>query len=262
MLPDKFAMHQGTLSHIPTDEFLIKSAASGFKKFSLWLPSLEAFLNSGRHLEELKEIVDKLSLKIVEITPLHNWVFMTGSDREAKVLEIKKVCAIAQLFNAEFICAPTLGKNGDFALIVENLAILADIAALHKIKVAVEFIPQQQIDSLMAVWQLIQAVNKDNVGILEVSLSDLDSVPIEKIFLVHLSNLLDANETDVLQLARNYRTFPDAGKFNLISLLKKLQQKSYAGYYSLEVFNKDFSNFDAEIILRQALSSINFFANI
>jgi sugar phosphate isomerase/epimerase len=71
---NKIAIHQGTLKHLPADEFLITAAESGFTNISLWLPTLEEFFNSGHDLKELKQIIDDRHLQIIEISPLHNGI--------------------------------------------------------------------------------------------------------------------------------------------------------------------------------------------
>jgi sugar phosphate isomerase/epimerase len=250
------AIHQGTLKHLPADEFLITAAERGFKNFSLWLPALEEYVNSCHSLDELKQIIAKFDLNIIEISPLHDWA----------VPEIHKICQIAQQLNAEYICAPTTGKYDSFEHAVQSLIILADIAASYNVKVAVEFVPQQQIDCLSVAWKLIQATAKENVGILldtilfflgPSKLLDLDNIQIEKIFLVHLADLPNAaSATDFLTLVRNYRVFPGFGDLNLRSLINKLQQKNYNGYYSLEILNKEFAKQDAKLILQHAFDSV------
>jgi 4-hydroxyphenylpyruvate dioxygenase len=184
---------------------------------------------------------------------------MTALDRAGKIAEIHKICRTAQQLDAEFICAPMLGQDVNFELAVENLVILADIAASYKVKVAVEFVPQQQFDCLLATWKLLQAANKNNVGIVldtvlfflgPSNLSDLDIIPIEKIFLVHLADLPNAiKNIDFMTLVRNYRVFPGLGSLNLRLLISKLQQKNYSGYYSLEILNQSFVDLDAKSCL-------------
>lgn len=261
------AIHHGTLKHLPPDEFLIKGAENNFKNFSLWWPTLEAFLNSGHTLNELTQIIEKYSLKILEISPLHHWISMTAADYASRIKTASKMCNVAKHLSAEYICVPTLGKEIDFTIAVKNLRILADIASTHNTKIAIEFVPGEEIDCLNKAWQLIQAANKDNVGLIldtvlfclsRSQLSDLDIIPIEKIFLVHLSDLLTTSaEIDTLTLVRNYRTFPGKGTLNLAPILTKLQQKQYKGYYTLEILNGEFANKDPDFILQQIQTSLD-----
>jgi len=261
------AIHHGTLKHLPPDEFLIKGAENNFKNFSLWWPTLDAFLNSGHKLDELIQIIEKYDLKILEISPLHHWISMTAADYASRIKIASKMCNVAKRLRAEYICVPTLGKEIDFTLAIKNLRVLADIASTHNTKIAVEFIPGEEIDCLKKAWQLIQSANKDNVGlILDTVLfclsqsqpSDLDIIPIEKIFLVHLSDLLTTSaEIDTLTLVRNHRTFPGKGTLNLTPILTKLQQKQYKGYYALEILNEEFVNKDPVHILQQIRESLS-----
>lgn len=266
---NKLAIHQGTLLHLPTDEFLIQSAAA-FRNVSLWHPSIETFLNSGHSLAELRQLIDKLEIRIIEFSHLYNWNLTSKEEQKISHANTEIFCGMAQQLKAECICVPAFGKGVDFAQAKKNLIAVVDIATDYDLKVALEFIPEQDLDCLSKAWDMVREINRDKLGLVldtalfaksSSKLADIDEVPIEKIFLVHLADLLIIPGIEIITLMRNYRKLPGFGNLNLEPLLQKLQKKNYQGYYSLEVFDKEFSSLDVNTILKQVINSITSFSS-
>jgi 4-hydroxyphenylpyruvate dioxygenase len=76
-------------------------------------------------------------------------------------------------------------------------------------------------------------------------LKELEEVPIDKIYDIHIDDLKDSNtEKDLTILSRNYRVFPGEGDFIFDNILENLIERGYSRYYSLEVLNKDYPRED------------------
>ena len=146
----------------------------------------------------------------------------------------------------------------------DNFGELCRVASEYGVLIALEYLPWTSLDTMKKAWDIVHAVNLSNGGIVldtfhyfkgHPSRKELDEVPIEKIFIVHLDDLEEA-ETDLVTLTRRHRVAPGAGIFNFNEVLEYLFSTEYKGYYSLKILNTNHSLLDPfELATRLKLST-------
>lgn len=261
----KLALNQGTIRHLPFTEGVKVAKQSGFQAMGVWSERVFEALQKGMTINDIVNIINSANMKVVELIFLEPWLFAKGEDKEKSLLNMEVLCAIGKALNAQTICAPAYGHEQDLELALENFSDFCDIAAHYDLSVGIEFLPCFSIKNLLSAYNIVELSGRHNGGVIVdafhvfkgcTSVDDLDKVDINKILMVHLCDGVKHKESiDYITDAREYRTFPGEGCFKLESLLSKLQDKCYQGYFSVEVLNKDFSQLDQAIVGRRCYNT-------
>lgn len=262
-----FALNEGMLAHIPLDQFLKIAVNSGYSGVTLWMDCLDEYIKAGHSAEETCNLIQSSKLKIVELTFRHPWLFVQGQVRKQMLIDFEQTCFFAKNIQANFISLPAYGNKGDDLEFGRKSFIeLCNIAEKHKLKLGIENLLWSPIDTVLSAWEFVQSTEKQNAGILvdafqffksNSTLKDLEKIPVDKIFVVHMRDHLNSNNHyDPLTQAREYSVFPGEGDFDLKSLIKELKDIGYQGYYSLETQNKNFLTADPAKLALQGIASL------
>jgi 4-hydroxyphenylpyruvate dioxygenase len=87
--------------------------------------------------------------------------------------------------------------------------------------------------------------------------SDLDGIPMDRIYLMQLSDLDHGVDLQpVIDTARQHRLLPGQGRFPINSILHRVREEDYIGRGGLEVFNGDLKAQDLHVVAREAMSAL------
>lgn len=155
----------------------------------------------------------------------------------------------------------------DDALIADDLFQLAERAGRRGIQIGYEALAWgRHVNSYRHAWQLVQAANHPNLGIILDSfhtlairddLSLLSQIPGDKIVFLQLADAPLLN-MDVMEWSRHFRSFPGQGEFDLGAFLAPILQAGYRGPLSLEVFNDGFRAAPTRLTAADGLRSLRY----
>ena len=237
------------MRHLPLVSALELSAESGFSGFDIWIDKQDEYLDQGGTYNDLKCLIEKLSIKIIGIAFLNDWIELNGDSMTEKLVALKKMCWAAVHLKVATVTVVAVGGCYDSSVAVKNFREIYSVAGAYDLKVAFEYFPSNGINTVLDAWKIIEDSKCDNAGLIVDSfhffkgsseLSDLDKIPAGRIFNVHLNDLVSMNcNEDLVKQAREMRILPGYGVFPLSTLVSKLKDVDYEGYYSLEILNKD-----------------------
>lgn len=243
----KICLNLSTLGHLNYESQLKISSQVGFKAVGLRMNSLKEYLSSGHTLKEAKKLLEKNNLTPVEMNFFSDWLYAKDEAQKEVLEQFRVFSRISGTLGSPILIVTTQCKGDhDDHLARENFKEICRLAAEAKTMVALEFVPWSPVNTIQKAWKLVKSVDATNGGIALDSFhyfkggsrkKDLSEVPIEKIFIVHLDDVINV-KTDVITLSRNYRVFPGEGIFIFDEILEYLFDKEYKGFYSLEILNK------------------------
>jgi 4-hydroxyphenylpyruvate dioxygenase len=261
----KLCMNLSTLAHVDLETQLRICADVGFGAVGLRVNKLEEYFALGKSAEDVKRRCESLDLLPLELNYFPNWIYVRGAEQQATMDRFVQFSHLASVLGCPILILPTqCDGQHDEALARENFAELCRLASRVDVRVALEFVPWSPIDTAKKAWGVVRSVNHPCGGLVLDSFhyvkggsrpADLQEIPIEKVFLVHLADALDV-DTDVATLCRNYRVPPGDGVLVLDDFLEYLRAAKYDGYYSLEVLNKDYFQMNALQIARHGKESV------
>lgn len=237
-----------------TTEKLLAAKAAGFDQVELWQQDLEGRIGAA-------EVRDTLATSALELTDYQVLLDFDGAPeakRASKRQEALHILDTALAVGASTVLVPA-STDGECvaARVVEDMGWLAEQAAERNLRIAYEGMAWSTVNcTLPAAWALVRELDQPNLGLVVDAFhifargrtaSDLDGIPMDRIFLVQLSDCSeqmlastqapDANPTALKDLARHRRQLPGRGRFPLTTLLDKLRAGGYSGPLGLEVFN-------------------------
>ncbi|WP_306215930.1 sugar phosphate isomerase/epimerase family protein, partial [Actinoplanes sp. RD1] len=235
------------------DDKLAAAAAAGFDGIELFENDLVV---SPRSPAEIRARCADLGLRIDLYQPFRDFEAVPPALLAANLARAEHKFAVMTGLGARtlLVCSsvsPDTGADDDLA--AEQLALLADRAAAHGIRVAYEALAWgRHVSTWEHAWRIVRRAGHPALGLcldsFHVLSRDPDPAGIAgitpgKIFFVQLADA-PRLRMDVLQWSRHHRLFPGQGAFDLPRFVALCRAAGYAGPLSLEVFNDVFRQAD------------------
>jgi 2-keto-myo-inositol isomerase len=236
------------------------AARAGYDGVGLRGDEIEAYLEEGHETSDIRDLLRETGLGITDVGSVAGWQF---TDHPPLVCQIKpsgpvdpaaldrrvdRFFKLVSEAGGEIVPAVSaIEEEGDFRRGVEDFKSLCRRAAGHGLKIAFEFVGfGKQMSNLRIANRLITEAGQENGGLLfdtfhfhrgGCSIDDLLETPADRIFLVHLNDVMDKPVDTVRDQDRLY---PGLGVLDLPRILGALRSIGYEGFYSLEIFNEDY----------------------
>ena len=248
-----------------TAEKIAAAGSAGFDQVELWRQDLDALPGGA---PGVLDALAQADLGLTDFQVLLDFDGAPGERRSAKRHEALQMLDLAVQVGATTVVAPaSTDPDCDAARIVEDLAWLARQAAARGLRVACEAMAWSTVNhTTPAAWRCVQAAGQANLGMVIDAFhlfatgrdaSDLDGIPMERIYLVQLSDLASAVSSEkVKEVARHQRLRPGDGHVPLASLVQRLAAGGYAGPIGLEVFNDELQARDPAAVAREAMAAL------
>lgn len=248
------------------EQKLQAACQAGFNQVELWQQDVEA---AGAGLHGLQNVLSDLPLALTDYQVLLDFDGAPDALRKDKYQEAEKMMETACLLGASTLLVPASTDSRCHAeRIEEDLRWLVDRAQQRGLSIAYEAMAWSRvINNTADAWQLIKKIDAPNLGLVvdafhifvrQRSVNDLAGIPVEKIFLVQLSDLAHLPaKGDLVETARHHRLLPGEGHFPLAALLQHLHQIDYRGPLGLEVFNDELHQADPVKTARRAMHALS-----
>jgi 4-hydroxyphenylpyruvate dioxygenase len=248
-----------------TDDKLRAAHDAGFQQVELWRQDVEA---SGGDTAGIKTLLQKLPVGLTDYQVLLDFDGAPDSIREDKRHEALRMLDTAVALGATLLLTPACThKECVGERIEEDLRWLARQAGQRGLRIAYEGMAwSTKINNTADAWKMVQRVNEPNLGLVvdafhifvrQRTVADLHGIPIDKIFLVQLSDLSEQPDPEnLIDTARHRRLLPGQGKFPIHTLIEYLQEQGYTGPLGLEVFSDVLKAQDPASVARQAMKAL------
>ncbi|KAB7894762.1 TIM barrel protein [Rouxiella sp. S1S-2] len=248
-----------------TEEKLRAVQAAGFNQVELWRQDVESF---GGDTAGVRTLLNALALELTDYQVLLDFDGAPDNIREEKRQEAIRMLDTAFELGATTLLAPASTHKKCVAdRVEEDLRWLARQAASRGLRIAYEGMAwSTHINNTAAVWQMVQRINEPNLGLVvdafhifvgHRTVDDLNGIPMNKIFLVQLSDLAELPSAEhLVDTARHSRLLPGQGDFPLETLIKRLQEGGYSGPIGLEVFSDSLKKENPINVARQAMKAL------
>ncbi|PLR33024.1 sugar phosphate isomerase/epimerase [Chimaeribacter californicus] len=247
------------------EEKLRAAHQAGFDQVELWRQDVEAV---GGDAAAIAAALEAEALTLTDYQVLLDFDGAPDGLRDAKRAEAQRMLDTAVRVGATTLLAPACTHPGCIAARVEeDLRWLAREAGRRGLRVAYEGMAWSTLINTTAdAWNMVQQVNEPNLGLVidafhifvrHRTLADLDGIPMDKIYLVQLSDLAsDPTPDTLIDTARHHRLLPGQGNYPISALLQRLQAGGYRGPLGLEVFNDDLRAQDPARTAREAMQAL------
>jgi sugar phosphate isomerase/epimerase len=259
---DTSPMHVSPISPVPIGERIRAIADAGYVGLGLIQDDLRAIRDSiGFH--RLRHLIEDAGLTHVEIELIERWWIPRGAaDHSFEVREL--------LFDAADVLSPTFIKIGSELgppasrpeTLVEPLRRLADDAADHGTRIAIETMPFSRIATVPMGVDIVTAAGHPGVGLLVdawhvfragTSLDELrDALKPGMVFGVELDDAADEVVGTLFEDTVHNRLLCGQGVFDLQGLVEVLRDVGFDGPWGVEILSDDFRALPVSEALRVA----------
>jgi 4-hydroxyphenylpyruvate dioxygenase len=240
-------------------------AAAGFRHVEIFEADLLAFPGSPR---DVRRICEDLGLSIVTCQPFRDFEGMPDARRTRAFDRAERKFDLLQELGTDlfFVCSSVSPEAlGGIDRLADDFAELGDRAARRNIHVGYEALAWGgHIFDYRDAWEIVRRADRPNVGLILDSfhvlargteLGPIARIPGDRIFLVQIADAPRLS-MDPLSWSRHWRCLPGQGDFDLTGFLGQLEQTSYDGVLSLEIFNDRFRAGSARSVARDGRRSL------
>jgi len=244
----KTALNPNTIQKTDFETQIDVCSKAGYEGFELMYDVIQEYLQKGHSLNEVKKMLVDKNIKAAVVCAAGALIQIEQGRLRSEALDsVKKSSEYCNLFGCGIVtvCSPLKQTNIEQA--AEDLASLCEIAQSYKVKICYEPLGfSQKFKDIKTTLELFKKVNYFNCGILldpfhlyrgGSILDDIDLIPPERILMAHFDDVLDVPVEKMRDLDR---VFPGEGVLELNKYVRKLKEKNYQGYLSLEIFNEDY----------------------
>lgn len=239
------------------------AAAAGFAQVELWREDVES-----SSVADVRATLTRTGLQLTDVQVLLDFDGASAATREGKRAEALSLLALAHDMGAGTVLVPACTAT-DYVpdRVTDDLRWLCARAAERGLRIAYEGMAWSRLHStLPSAWQQIEQVGAPNLDIVVDAFhlfaagrtaDDLRDVPVERIALVQLSDVLTQPlPGQVTTQARHHRCLPGDGLWPLETLIDALAEMGYSGPIGLEVFNDALKARDPHAVAREAMAAL------
>jgi sugar phosphate isomerase/epimerase len=251
---DDLVLCTGTATGTAFLDRLAPARAAGFSGVSLTPFDHEQVRASGVGDAELRRRVADAGLAIAELDAITPW--LPGHEPPASLGELgralrsctaERLCPLAEAIGARSLTAVEFyGARVEVAAVVEAFARVCDRAREHGVLVHLEFLPWAGIPDLRRAWEIVRRADRPNGGLLVDSWhlfrsgskpDELLAIPGDRVLGVQLDDAPAAPEADLAEETQHRRLLPGAGAFDLVGLVRALDEIGCPAPLGVEVFS-------------------------
>ena len=171
---------------------------------------------------------------------------MLGADDSSNLRQARRMAEAAAEVNADWVLTAFMAP-----LTTDTRSTLAQCASMFAevgAKMAVEFTPFGEVNSIPAALEVVEVAGADRAGVMidtwhffrgSSTWADLEAVPLERIAYVQFDDALDPTSDDAIDETMNKRVMPGDGTFELERFASALRDRGWDGVVSVEVLNRE-----------------------
>ena len=243
----KYCLNASTIMTTPIMRQIQVAAEAGYVAIELWHDHIDAHLDAGGQIQDIRKAVDDAGLAVPTTIYLAGWFETDGEEHIAAVDECKRRMEHSAILGAPHIIAgPPMG-SADYYQGAKHYRELLELGDQIGVKPSMEFLGF--VDELNTIEDALEVMNKsgrdDATTILDPfhifrGGGSVESIAILSAGQIGISHYNDipAEPTRIEQHDKD-RVMPGDGVFDLKRYLELLDQVGYDRYLSLELFRED-----------------------
>jgi len=232
------------------EEDITYASEAGFEGIEIWYSKLKKYLEN-HSARDLKKLLESKKLKPAAICPLFLKTFLDG--REDGRADMKKAAEVAKEIGCGvlLVCSDSPPKDMDgeeaYKKAAQEAGLCADMVKGYGVRLAIEplgmhpFVPGPK-----EALRIVKESGRANIGIMmdtfhyyksSVSMSEIKSLPIDKLLIVHVNGCEDLPKD---KLKDSNRLYPGLGVIPAAEMLSAIKKNGYSGFLSVEVFREEY----------------------
>jgi sugar phosphate isomerase/epimerase len=262
----------------PITELIDIAAKAGYSAIEPWTSELDAYRKSGGTLKELRKRVADAGLVVPDVIGFSEWIVEDEARRKKGLEQAKRDMEWAAEVGSAHVAAPPVGATGGaskrddpkFTRPVVDLVAAADrYHALLELGAKVGVVPIVEVWGFSKTLRrlgealLVAAECGDSRGCVLPDVyhlykggSGFTGLPLLSAQAIGIFHVNDYPKIDAEKITDADRVFPGDGVAPLKDVFATLRKMNYAGFVSLELFNRDYWKRDPHEVAKTGLAKM------
>jgi sugar phosphate isomerase/epimerase len=257
-------------------ELIDIAAKAGYDAIEPWVSEIEAYLKAGGTLKELRVRIEQAGLKVADVIGFAEWIVADPERRKRGLEQAKRDMDWAAAIGSPRIAAPPVGATGgtsqrDDPKFTEPIINL--IAAADRYRNLLDLGKTMGVTPLVEIWGFSKTLRRlgealcvaaecgDRHGAILPDVyhlykggSDFAGLSLLAPGAIGIFHINDYPKIDREKIGDADRIYPGDGIAPLKEVFATLRQAGYAGYVSLELFNRDYWKQDPHVVAKTGLT--------
>lgn len=252
---------------LPLPEIIDLAARAGYHAIEPWISEIEAYVESGGSLGDLKSRIADSGLTVESAIGFFEWIVDDETKRTAALQQATHDMEMLAQIGGKRIAAPPMG-----ATTVSNLDLLR---SAERYRALLEIGDKTGVVPQVEVWGFSQSLNRlGEAALIAVESGHPDACiladvyhmykggsPVEGLKIVrgaamHVFHVNDYPAIDPAQIKDEDRVYPGDGTAPLTQIFDTLREIGFHGYLSLELFNAGYWQQDAATVVQTGLQKM------
>src|SRR5436309_2390123 len=258
----KLALHTWTLESTALPDVLRATRAAGWDGVELRRVDFARAAEKGQPAADVLKLVKASGLGVACVGVEMGWMFADGADHQRLMQAFTESCRWASELGCATVMSASDRGRGDLTRAAANMRAAGDVAAAHRVKLAVEFNSQaEQLNHLEVMRGIVAKAAHASCGLLldtyhlqrsGATLKAIDDVTLGEIAYVQYS---DVPRTGLEPGKALDRLPPGRGSVPFKEIFGLLDRKGYRGFMSYEAPNPAAWARPADEVAREALEA-------
>lgn len=260
----KYSLNSSTIKPTPILDKIRVAAEAGYEGIELWHADIEAHIEQGGTVEEIRAEVDRCGLEVPTTVMLKGWCEPEGPEDEAGMAACRMKMEHAVIVGAKHSVAGPPHSGVDFDLAAKRYGRLLDLGIELGVKPAMEYLGfAQEVNSIADALRIMEGSGHPQATIVLDPFhdfrgggghDDVAKLRPEQIAVCHFD---DAPASPPAHEQRDPdRVMPGEGVIELDKFVGLLKQIGYSGFISLELFREDLWQSDPLEVAKQGLAAM------
>ncbi|MBY0461138.1 MAG: sugar phosphate isomerase/epimerase [Gemmataceae bacterium] len=262
----------------PITDLIDIAAKAGYDAIEPWTQEVDAYLKSGGTLKELRKRVEQTGLKVADLIGFAEWI-VEDADRRKKGLEqAKRDMDWAAELGCPRVAAPPVGATGGTSKRDDpkfTQPVIDLVAAADRYRALLDIGTKMSVTPVVEVWGFSKTLRRLGEALLVAvecgdargcvlpdvyhlykGGSDFTGLPLLSGPAIGIFHVNDYPKIDREKITDADRVYPGDGVAPLKEVFAALRKIGYAGFVSLELFNRDYWKQDPNDVAKTGLTKL------
>jgi sugar phosphate isomerase/epimerase len=257
----RYSLNTSTIQPAGLLEKIEAARAAGYDGIELWITDVEAWLEQGRPLADVRKALDDAGLARPSMIYLKGWCDDDPASRAAALDLCRRRLDLARKLGVERIVAGPPQGIVPLAVVTQRYRELLETSVVHGVPASIEYLGfVQGVNTLEAAWEICRGADHPAATLTHDAWhlfrggsnpATLEQIPAERISIVHWD---DAPPQPPREVQTDHdRVMPGDGILPLRETAGQLRRMGYRRMLSLELFNHDYWRQDPLEVAREGL---------
>ena len=246
-MPFQYSLNSSTIKTTPILQKIETAAKAGYAGIELWHDDMDAFVQGGGSIADIRKCVDDNGLQVPTTIHIHGWFQPVGDEHATAMDTAKRKLEQAQAVGAPFSVAGPPHGIADRALGKKHYHELLELGAQFGVRPAFEYLGFiQDLKTIDDAIEIVTGCGHPSACMVldpfhcfvgEGGVESISKLSVDQIAVSHFN---DAPANPPANTQRDPdRVMPGDGVIDLKRYCDLLRQVGYEGFVSLELFRPD-----------------------